>query len=278
MYDAQTVLYFRLFSWLLSLIHLEGGGEIGIILAPSGVGKSTILSYIANTAYGHGLNVLQIIFEDKPDDIRRKHFAKWTDIPLSEIDDNREEVHRKIIEWHKKTDHGRLVLKKFSQEDTTMPKIRQYIEKYRKKHGVVFNIVILDYIDVLESHKKSADQNASELAIIKAFEGMAHDLDIPCWTAIQTNRCIDINSIVNVEGKGDIKIKNVLINDKILTDKGYKIISKVFSIEKQKRFKIKLKSGKEIICSKQHQFPTYDNKLLSIKEGLKVGDELLTKE
>lgn len=164
------------------------GGEIGIILAPSGVGKSTILSYIANTAYNHGLNVLQLIFEDTEDQIRRKHYAKWSKIPLSEMDDRRDEVYNKIVDWHKNNIYGRLIIKKFSQEDTTMPRIRQYIEKYRKKNGIKFDIVILDYIDVLESHKRSVDQNASELAIIKSFEAMASDLDIPCWTAIQTNR------------------------------------------------------------------------------------------
>lgn len=183
-----------------------GGGEIGVILAPTGVGKSTILSYIANTAYGHGHNVLQIIFEDKPDDIRRKHFAKWTGVPLSEMDDRRDETHEKVLEWHKNNKYGRLVIKKFSQEDTTMPKIRQYIEKYRKKHGIVFNIIVLDYIDVLESHKKSVDQNASELAIIKAFEGMAHDLDIPCWTAIQGNRgSMSVETVDTSQMGGNIK-------------------------------------------------------------------------
>jgi replicative DNA helicase len=165
-----------------------GGGEIGIILAPSGVGKSTILSYIANTAYNHGLNVLQLIFEDTEDQIRRKHYAKWSKIPLSEMDDRRDEVHQRIVDWHKNNTFGRLIIKKFSQEDTTMPKVRQYIDKYRKKNGIKFDIVILDYIDVLESHKRSVDQNASELAIIKSFEAMASDLNIPCWTAIQTNR------------------------------------------------------------------------------------------
>ena len=165
-----------------------GNGEIGIILAPSGVGKSTILSYIANTGYNNGYNVLQIIFEDNEDDIRRKHYAKWSGIPLSEMDDRLEEVNERINDWHKNNKFGTLRIKKFSQEDTTMPRVRQYVENYRKKFGIRFDLIVLDYIDVLEPHKRSTDQNASELQIIKSFEGMAHELDIPCWTAIQTNR------------------------------------------------------------------------------------------
>jgi hypothetical protein len=48
--------------------------------------------------------------------------------------------------------------------------------------------LILDYLDCLESHKKSPDRNEAELVIIKSFEALASDFDIPAWTAIQTNR------------------------------------------------------------------------------------------
>jgi hypothetical protein len=47
---------------------------------------------------------------------------------------------------------------------------------------------LLDYLDCLESHKKSPDRNEAELVIIKSFEALASDFDIPAWTAIQTNR------------------------------------------------------------------------------------------
>jgi replicative DNA helicase len=62
---------------------LKGGlakGEIGVILAPTGVGKSTILTKIANHAFNLGYNVLQIFFEDNPKVIQRKHFTLWTKI------------------------------------------------------------------------------------------------------------------------------------------------------------------------------------------------------
>ncbi len=47
---------------------LKGGlakGEIGVILAPTGVGKSTFTTKIANHAFNLGYNVLQVFFEDK---------------------------------------------------------------------------------------------------------------------------------------------------------------------------------------------------------------------
>jgi predicted ATP-dependent serine protease len=62
---------------------LKGGfakGEIGVMFAPTGVGKSTFLTKIANHAFNLGYNVLQIFFEDNPKIIQRKHFTLWTKI------------------------------------------------------------------------------------------------------------------------------------------------------------------------------------------------------
>ena len=166
-----------------------GKGEIGVILTPSGVGKTTALTKICNTAYEEEKNVLQIVFEDKTDQIQRKHFSIWSKTPLSETDANADYV-KKIA--YQKADEMRgkchLVIKEFSQEDTTMLDIRNWIIKYQKKWGFKFDIVVLDYLDCLESHKKTNDRTEAELVIIKSFEAMASDFNIPCWTALQSNR------------------------------------------------------------------------------------------
>ena len=60
---------------------MDGGlapSELGIILAPFGVGKTTMITKIANTAKNLGKNVLQIFFEDMPKVIQRKHLACWS--------------------------------------------------------------------------------------------------------------------------------------------------------------------------------------------------------
>lgn len=166
-----------------------GKGEIGLILSPSGVGKTTLLTKIANTAYEHDYNVLQIIFEDSEDQIKRKHYAIWTEYKLSEFDANNKDVEAKVIQKIQEHDNkGKLVIKKFSQENTTMITIKKFVQTYEKKHGYKFDMIVLDYLDCLEPHKKSVDRNEAELAIVKSFESMAGDYNIPCWTAIQSNR------------------------------------------------------------------------------------------
>jgi len=168
-----------------------GKGEIGVILTPSGVGKTTALTVIADTAYQNEKNVAQIIFEDTKDQIKRKHYTIWADSALSKLNEEEEnERVRKIV--HEKAKQlegkGRLIIKRFSQENTTMHDIRNWMAGYQKKYGFKFDLLVIDYLDCLESHKKVPDRNEAELAIIKAFEATASDFDIPAWTAIQTNR------------------------------------------------------------------------------------------
>ena len=174
---------------------LTGGGlgksEIGVILTPSGVGKTTALTIIANTAYEQEKNVAQIIFEDTKDQIKRKHYTIWADSALSKLndDDENERVSKIVNEKIKSLEgKGRLIIKRFSQEDTTIKDIKNWMLSYQKKWGFKFDILILDYLDCVESHKKSQDRNESELTVIKGFEALAADFEIPAWTAIQSNR------------------------------------------------------------------------------------------
>lgn len=255
-----------------------GKGEIGLILSPSGVGKTTLLTKIANTARDLDYSVLQIIFEDTEDQIKRKHYSIWTKTALSAMDANRDAVLETVNgKIESMGSNGKLVIKRFSQEDTTMRDIRTWVVGYQKRFGFKFDIIILDYLDCLDSHKKTQDRNEAELVIVKSFEAMAGDFNIPCWTAIQSNRCLDLNTNVDVFERGNIKIKDIKIGNKILTHQGYKRVSNIFPIEKQQVYKIKTKSGKEIICSKKHEFPIHDGGLKSIKGGLSVGDKLFVK-
>lgn len=165
-----------------------GKGECGFILSPSGIGKTTSLTKYANTAYELEKNVLQIIFEDTEEQVKRKHYAIWSKIPLSELTDNNDLVEKLVVDKISKSKGGRLVIKKFSQESTTMMDIRNFIIKYEKKHGIKFDMVVLDYLDCVESHKASKDRNEDEFTVVKSFLALAADFNIPCWTAIQTNR------------------------------------------------------------------------------------------
>lgn len=256
---------------------LKGGlakGEIGVILSPTGTGKTTFLTKIANTAFNMGYNVLQIFFEDNPKIIQRKHFTIWTGIAPDELANHKEEVLTKITEI-KDEMANKLILKKLASDSVTMSYIKNQVRKIIAD-GNKIDMILLDYIDCVLPDSVQDDWKA-EGSVMRGFEAMCHELDLVGWTATQGNRCVSLGTIVDIENKGKIEIKDVRVGDKILTHDGYKNVYHVFPIEKQPVYRIKTKSGKEIKVSSKHKFPTSEKTLKSIESGLKVGDNLFIK-
>jgi len=187
-----------------------GKGEIGVVLTPSGVGKTTFLTKIANNAFEQEKNVAQIIFEDTKEQIQRKHSVIWADSALSRIKDDLDEIERVYQISNEKCKYlegkGRLIIKRFSQEDTTMRDIRNWMVSYEKKWGFKFDILVLDYLDCVESHKRGQERTEAELTVIKGFETLAADFEIPAWTAIQSNRSgFDAEFVEAQQSGGSIK-------------------------------------------------------------------------
>ena len=83
-----------------------------------------------------------------------------------------------------------------------MVHIRDWIARYEKIHGFKFTLLTLDYLDCLESHKKVSDRNEAELVIVKSFLALADDLNIPSWSALQSNRGGFDADIVEVQQMG----------------------------------------------------------------------------
>ena len=182
---------------------LKGGlakGEIGVILAPTGVGKTTILTKIANTAFNLGYNVLQVFFEDNPKIIQRKHFTLWTGIEPDNLVKNRDEVMAKVTEIQE-TMKNKLVLKKLASDTMTMNQIKGQVRKMIAD-GNKIDLIMLDYIDCILPESTSKDEWKAEGSVMRGFEAMCHELDLVGWTATQGNRSSISAEVVTTDQMG----------------------------------------------------------------------------
>jgi replicative DNA helicase len=196
---------------------LKGGlakGEIGVILAPTGVGKTTILTKIANTAFNLGYNVLQIFFEDNPKIIQRKHFTVWTGIPPDELSHHKEEVMGKINEI-KETMNNKLILKKLASDTMTMNQIKNQVRKLIAD-GTKIDLIMLDYIDCVLPESSSKDEWKAEGSVMRGFEAMCHELNLVGWTATQGNRSSISSEVVTTDQMGG-SIKKAQVGHVIIT-------------------------------------------------------------
>lgn len=186
---------------------LKGGlakGELGVILAPTGVGKTTVLSKIANSAFNHGYNVLQLFFEDNPKVIQRKHFTMWTGIVPDELPFHREEVLEKARQV-KEEMTNRLYLKKLPSDTHTMTQIKNMIRKMIAD-GHKIDMILVDYIDCIVADKNTGDEWKSEGSVMRGFEALCHELSVVGWTATQGNRSsISSEVVTNDQMGGSIK-------------------------------------------------------------------------
>ena len=182
---------------------LKGGlakGEIGVILAPTGVGKSTVLTKISNHAFNLGFNVLQVFFEDNPKVIQRKHFTLWTGIHPDDLSDEKEKVFAKVKEIEETMDN-KLIMKKLPSDTMTMLQIKNQIRKM-VADGIKMDMVVLDYIDCVVPDKNLGDEWKSEGSVMRAFEAMCHEMNIVGWTATQGNRSSISSEVVTTDQMG----------------------------------------------------------------------------
>jgi len=196
---------------------LKGGlakGEIGVILAPTGVGKTTVLCKIANTAFNMGYNVLQIFFEDNPKIIQRKHFTMWTGIEPDNLVLHKDTVMSKITEI-KETMKNELILKKLASDSMTMNQIKNQVRKIIAD-GTKIDMILLDYIDCVLPESSAKDEWKAEGSIMRGFEAMCHELDIAGWTATQGNRSSISSEVVTTDQMGG-SIKKAQVGHVIIT-------------------------------------------------------------
>lgn len=237
---------------------MKGGlakGEIGVILAPTGVGKTTLLTKISNHAFNLGYNVLQIFFEDNPKIIQRKHFTLWTGIAPDNLSGHRDIVMEKVRDIKENTTNS-LTLKKLPSDTLTMNQIKNQVRKMMAE-GNKIDMVVVDYIDCISPDKNLGDEWKSEGSVMRGFEAMCHELDIVGWTATQGNRSSISSEVVTTDQMGG-SIKKAQV--------GHVIISVAKSLQ-QKEMNLatiaitKSRIGKDGIIFENCK---YDNEMLVI--------------
>jgi replicative DNA helicase len=182
---------------------LKGGlakGEIGVILAPTGVGKTTVLTKFANHAFNLGYNVLQVFFEDNPKIIQRKHFTLWTGIAPDNLSQFKDDVLDKVKKVESSMTN-KLTLKKLPSDTLTLSQIKNQIRKLIAE-GTKVDLIVLDYIDCIMPDKNLGDEWKSEGSVMRGFESMCHELGIAGWTATQGNRSSISSEVVTTDQMG----------------------------------------------------------------------------
>jgi replicative DNA helicase len=175
-----------------------GPGELGVVMAPSGIGKSWFLSKIACSAVQQGMNVLHYTLELSESYVGQRYTTILTGIQTSEHKERKDEIIRKI-----KNTPGRVRIKYYPPQFASAKTLSAHIEKL-KASGFNPNLIIIDYADLLKSGNSNRDGLYAELGgIYEELRGLSGEQQIPIWTATQTNRAAIDHEIIGADSVGD---------------------------------------------------------------------------
>lgn len=161
-----------------------GSGEMGVFVAPAGIGKSMALVNIAAGAVKAGLNVVYYTLELAETYVGARFDSHYTGIPSQDLKFHQEEVIQKLEKLK-----GRLIIKQYPTKTATVTMLAAHLDKCVMQ-GFNPDLVIVDYADLLrDTSSKGAVRNDIMLGnIYEDLRGMAGTYQIPVYTASQANR------------------------------------------------------------------------------------------
>jgi archaellum biogenesis ATPase FlaH len=250
------------------------------------VGKSIVLGNIATNMLLADKNVLLVSLEMSEFMYSKRISTQLTQIPHNDLKIFTDEL-KEQLKHIKKNINSKLVVKEYPPKTVTVRHIDSFITKL-KHRGFSPDIVVIDYINLIHPIAKNLNSYESVKEIAEHLRALSFKYNIPIVSATQLNRgsfntaspgmegiseCIEVNQEITLRDGTKKKIKDVKFGDQIISNDVFKTVTQVHHTKIKPCYKIKLKSGKEIIVSEKHKFPTKRGRI-SIVEGLQIGDRL----
>tara|TARA_Y100000592_G_scaffold101142_2_gene185946 strand:- start:645 stop:2030 length:1386 start_codon:yes stop_codon:yes gene_type:complete len=160
-----------------------GSGELGVVIAPTGAGKSMVLVHLGAHALLRGKNVVHYTLELADTVVAGRYDSLITGYHLKDLRVFKEQIYDKVKEVP-----GKLVVKEYPTRSATVETIKNHLEKM-KNHDFKPDLIIVDYGDLIRPEKFSKDEKRHQLeTIYEELRGISQIYECPIWTASQTNR------------------------------------------------------------------------------------------
>ena len=175
------------------------GGELGIITACAGSGKSWVLAKMGAEAMRQGKNVLHYTLELNENYVGLRYDACFTGIDFQNIRNNIDIVKKKIAEVP-----GKLIIKYFPIKTVSAHSLKLHAERIQTL-GTKIDLIIVDYADILRPSQSDRNSNSYSEAggIYEELRGVAGELQVPIWSASQSNRAAMDEDIIQANNISD---------------------------------------------------------------------------
>ena len=161
-----------------------GQGELVVVVAPTGAGKSHVLVHLGAQALKQGKNVVHFTLELADTAVAQRYDACLTGFQLDDLINQKEAVYEEIKEID-----GQLIVKEYPTKSASPVTLKNHLEKIRQTEMEI-DMVIVDYGDLLKSStvRKNSEKRHELESIYEELRGIGQEFGCPIVTASQTNR------------------------------------------------------------------------------------------
>jgi len=158
------------------------GGELGVIVAPAGIGKSWTLQALGAHAVAQGKTVIHYTLELNAQYVGLRYDTIVSGQPTGNLQYHKEEVLKKINQLK-----GELIIKYYPTRTASVNTLAAHLQQCEMQ-GLKPDMVIVDYADIMKSTSNFTEKRHQIGHVYEELRGMAGEFDIPLWTASQANR------------------------------------------------------------------------------------------
>jgi len=158
------------------------GGELGVIVAPAGIGKTWILCALGAGSMKRGKNVVHYSLELNEAYVGLRYDSCFTGLPNQNLKYHVDEVKSTVEKVE-----GELVVKYFPTKTASVHTLSAHLQKLRTL-GKPFDMVVVDYGDILRDTGNAKEVRHALGNIYEDLRGLAGEFEVPIWTASQANR------------------------------------------------------------------------------------------
>ena len=159
-----------------------GQKELGVVIAPTGAGKSMALVHLGTQALREGKTVVHYTLELQDTVVASRYDACLTKIPLQSLTSFKEKIYEEVVGIE-----GKLIVKEYPTKTASTQTIRNHLEKLRMR-DIDVDMIIIDYGDLLRPVRYLKEKRNELESIYEELRGIAAEYEAPVWTASQTNR------------------------------------------------------------------------------------------
>jgi archaellum biogenesis ATPase FlaH len=159
-----------------------GTGELGVVIAPTGAGKSMVLVHLGTEALRAGKTVVHYTLELADSVVASRYDSCLTGIELKDLFSYKEQIFQSVQDLA-----GKLIVKEYPTKSASTNTIKLHLEKLKIK-GIKPDMIIVDYGDLLKPISNQKEKRQELETIYEELRGLAQENTCPVWTASQTNR------------------------------------------------------------------------------------------